>query len=57
MCCKVTTQSTLCQEVTFMPDSNLFITFAERQAIGGLNFSENNLSDLCICGFDSSFVK
>lgn len=57
MCCKVTAQKALCQEVTFMPDSNLFITFAERQAIGGLNFSENNLSDLCICGFDSSFVK
>lgn len=42
MCCKVTTQSTLCQEVTFVPNSNLFITFAEQQAIGCFNFPENN---------------
>ena len=49
MCCKVTTQTAMCQEVTFVPYSNLFITFAEQQAIGGFNFPENNLSDLCMC--------
>lgn len=49
MCCKVTTQTATCQEVTFMSDNNLFITFAEQQAIGGFNFPENNLSGLYMC--------
>ena len=40
--CKITTQNAICQEVTFISNSNLFLAFAENQRFAKRKKSKKN---------------